>query len=178
MKLSLIRFTLALLLCAAGAYAGSMTFNLSGMLDDGAALSGTFTLNEITGTVTAVDLVLTAPNAGTFNVVDGQGPDGSDYDFGAAITYGEYPSITILLPVSTLVGYDGGPVCNLNALCLGYETSGLLTNSDDNGDTAHALTSGIATPEGVTATPEPASLGLVGLLGLGLVCLVARRPAR
>jgi len=154
-----------------------MTFDLSGELYDGAALSGTFTVNEITGTVTAVDLMLTAPNAGTFKVVDGQGPDGSDYDFGAAMTYGEYPSITILLPVSTLVGYDGGTVCNLKALCLGNETSGLLTNSDDNGDEAHELTSGTATPVGATATPEPASVGLLSLLGLGLVCLVARRRA-
>jgi hypothetical protein len=174
LKLSFTCFTFAVLLCATSAFAGSVTFSVSGTLYDGAVLGGTFTVDEVAGLVTAVDLTLGAPNAGTFNVVNGQDVDGSAYDFGAAMVYGEYPSITIELPVTSLIGYDGGPLCSLGMLCDGDQTSGLLTNDDDNGDQAHHLNGATATPEGApqVGTPEPASLGL---LGLGLAFLVARR---
>ncbi len=167
--------TLALLAVASNtAYGSSITLNVNGTLVDGAVLGGTMTIDQNSGLITAIDLTLGRPDTGTFDVFAGQFATGSVIDTGATLTgqsAGSYPGITLLLPVTSLVGYTGGPLCSVNALCNGSETSGLLQNATDEGNSLHHLNTGSLTPM-PTSIPEPASLAL---LGFGIATLVAMR---
>lgn len=177
------RFTSALIvltICASGAYAETVTFDASGSLEGGSTLGGTFTVDTTDGMVTAVDLTLTSPYAGTYDVLNGQSPDGTGYNFGASFSYGTYPSITILLPVSTLVGYTGGPLCSLAMECNGDEVSGLLITGADQTVKVQQLTGGTASAGNISSVPEPSLFALIalGFAGLALRRKFAHRPSR
>jgi hypothetical protein len=113
-----------LLVCAAtSAYAGAATFALSGTLTDGAVLGGTMIVDQVAGTVTAANFTIGAPDSLTLSILE--------YDGGithGATTFwllqtgaapGPYPSLSLVFPMSTLVGYAGGALCSDSALCSG-----------------------------------------------------------
>jgi hypothetical protein len=111
-------------LFARGACGKIVTFSVSGMLTDGAALSGTITVDNVAGLVTAANLTFGAPVSKTFSVIAFNGLNGlSDWavqiDPTGTTTPGIPPDFIITFPTSTLVGYQGGSFCSVSAPCNG-----------------------------------------------------------
>ncbi len=108
-----------------------VTLAASGTLTDGATLGGTITVDQASGQVTVSSLTVSAPDL----------VNASTIDFDNTITQGNttlwylgakgaalYPDLFLAFPVSTLVGYAGGPLCGLSMLCGGNSASYLLTS--------------------------------------------------
>jgi hypothetical protein len=146
--------------------ASATVFFATGTFQDGATLSGTLTIDTVSGVIDGSDLEVTAPDAFTFVNVVGQGSNSAplfysvtdrnaasteDFDFG--------------LPVLSLVGYTGGAFCSVATEpgCLASNLFDLITST-----TGSVLEAGTLS---LTPAPEPASLALFagGLLGLGVV---------
>jgi hypothetical protein len=153
-------------LCAAGAYAAPVAFNVSGTFVDGTALSGTITIDTAAGTVTAVNVTLGSPDANTYTVIQtGVGSGAPSYysiPLGTAASPQGLPSLNLLIPPrTTLVGYAGGALCSDSAPCSGV-TSGVWLGVGN----AVALTSGSLSTSGPTpppSTPAPPTWALIGL---------------
>jgi hypothetical protein len=175
----IVRMLLTAVLCGSGAYASTITYNLSGTLTDGASLSGTMTIDNVAGVATAIDFILGAPDTGTFTVIEfDSAPFGVWFIEGGLTgsSPGTFPLFSLLLPVSTLVGYGGGALCSVALPCAGF-ISNLAPTS---GGAGINLLSGTATA-GVGAVPEPATLTImgIGLLAIGLMRASSRiRGAR
>jgi uncharacterized repeat protein (TIGR03803 family) len=121
--LSLISSAVTAIACA-----GTITFDVSGTMTDGAVLSGAMTVDEIEGTVTALSFTLGAPDSLTASVrqYDGGITSGNNtWLVEAGVTSANYPSLSLVLPASTLVGYKGGRICSSSAPCANL-ASGLL----------------------------------------------------
>jgi uncharacterized repeat protein (TIGR03803 family) len=122
-----------LVLCATTATAlsaqTSNTLYVSGTLTDGAVLGGTMTVDEAAGTVTAFSFTIGAPDSLTTSVLeyDGAITQGANtfWLFQTGVAPGPYPSLSIVLPTSTLVGYTGGAFCSISVPCDGL-VSGLI----------------------------------------------------
>jgi hypothetical protein len=171
-----MRLFALLLAFNATACADMMTFNVSGTLTDGAVLGGTITVNEVAGAVTAVSITVGAPDSLTMSVIDADRPIGGPLPLWLLVPgvapVGTYPELGLILPTSTLVGYDGGPLCtNSNgrsAECYGFASD--LTN----GVTVVAsFESGSLTP-----VPEPSSMWLLESALAGLAVFGRRHAIR
>ena len=164
LRLRFIAAALPILLCTSAAYAGSVTLYLTGTFTDGAVLGGTITVDQTAGTVTARNVTIGAPDAGSFTVDEGYSTGGAYYDVGLGTTGGIYPALSLALATSTLVGYNGGPLCSLASTCGGV-VSGVFTVADN---PAIQLSSGSASPtapsQTSTAVPALSSFGLCALI--------------
>ena len=181
MRLALTAAALAILLCVSSAHGASVTLYLTGTFADGATLGGTITIDNTAGTVTAQNVTISPPDAGAFTVSQGNSSGGLYYDVGLGTTGGIYPSLSMALATTTLVGYTGGPLCNnLNPSLCGGVTSGLRTSASN----LIVLNSGSAstTPPGQQTTSVPAispwGLGVLALMIAASGALLLRRTLR
>jgi hypothetical protein len=180
MPLQLLKWALVLTVVFLGAGLTSAhadtVYNFNGTFDNGATLTGTMTV-DATGTVIASTLVTSDPTAFSFSYVVsgplGQGSDGPDYfvvfSTTATGTSTDAPYLSLVFPVSSLVGYAGGDLCLPNSGCA--DPSFLTFNGPD-GLTYSLVLSDPITPDGEgTSAPEPATLLLLGsgLAGIGLL---------
>jgi hypothetical protein len=140
-----------------------VVFDASGTFVDGATLSGTLTVDVTTGTVTASALQVSAPDHGSFTLIQNQGLDifgvVTPGYYGLSITTGSpntFPVLQLGLNTTSLIGYGGG---NMTA------ESNLAINS--------TTPNGLKNGELTTAVPEPstalvAAFGAVAFIAYGL----------
>jgi len=178
-KRKIVKMLLTLVLCASSACAEIITFEVSGTMTDGAVLSGTMTIDNVAGIVTEANFQFGAPNSETFSVVEYDAVVGGarivllqrhrkgrswllqTIPTGASL--GSLPDFNLFLPTDTLVGYEGGSLCSVSALCSIGGASSVVSL----GGATVFLHSGSA-----AAVPEPSTstllaIGLVGLLAGG-----------
>lgn len=164
-------------------------FALSGALQKGGTLSGTIMVSQTSGNVLSSNLTLVEQGvAYQFGSVRAIALDPTlTVSFEDAAINKDPDQLTLDFPVTTLNGYAGGSLCSLTFACqsqhpgdffglqsfiiikFGYSDSPTFTTLTD------TFTSLSTSP--VSATPEPAALGLVGL-GLAAVAGAAQRRLR
>jgi hypothetical protein len=163
--LSVAGLAVAMLAASAVPSSAATVFFASGTFQNTATLSGTLTIDTVTGSIVASNLIVSAPTSFTFvnivaqgdspapnfySVTDRNAASTEDFDFG--------------LPLHTLVGYSGGAICSAaTATCTASNLFNLTT-----GTGGSVLASGSLSP--TAPTPEPAS-GL--LFGMAFVLLTA-----
>lgn len=153
-----------------------VVFDVSGELTDGSSFSGTVTIDTTDGDVTAADLSLGAPDdLGPFTLDYQTTYNTDDYE----LTF-EDPSsdfIAIELPVKSLVGYPGTPICVSGAQCR-YIDQGVNSGVDFFTGSGAGFDSGAALTESVAAAPEPSSTVPLIAGVLGLVAGIRRNRGR
>jgi hypothetical protein len=171
LRFALMAPALALALCTHGAYAASVTLYLSGTFTDGAALGGTITIDSTAGTVTALNATVGSPEAGSYTVSQGTGTGNGYFNVGIGTTAGVFPSLSLVLATNTLVGYTGGPLCNLQATCNGV-VAGIYKTQ---GSSAIQLGLGTAslTPPALTSVPSAPALSPWALVNLALLLVAS-----
>ena len=136
------------------------------------AASGTVTINPTTGAVNSINFSFTGQPASATEIgsgVDllGSGASGLvELDEQFSTPGNGFYSVDIVLPVNTLVGYTGGPICSTSNPCTGGVVSGFAYGITGN----QPYTSGT-----LSATPEPASILLVSTGVVGLLAILRRR---
>jgi hypothetical protein len=134
-------------LCAAavaifsGIGSAASVYQLNGTLQNGAAVSGTVTIDTAAGKVTAANLKVSG--VWSFNATElAQAPPvGGKVVIQAQNTIGPNASaVTIVLPVSTLAGYSGGNICTTAAICSGQVSSTALFSKPASQFTSGSLT--------------------------------------
>ena len=179
----MLRLVASVLLCSALAVCRSAsadtieTLQFSSILNQNSPLtggvSGDLTLDETTGIITAADF-----SAGTsIGRFDFTTPPASQTS-GASTTSLLFNSddgaatFDLLLPVSSLVGYTGSFICSTQQPCSGDTHSTFVANDSDS-----AVSTGIINgPNAIT--PEPGSLGLLGIGVLGSAGILRRKLTR
>lgn len=153
------------------------TYNVSETYFIGSA-TGSVTLDATTGVFTASNIAFTstAGNA-TFNGTPTSAVDMGTYNkivFGSS-TPGA--SLSLFLPVDSLVNYAGGNVCTLTstAACGGNYSNVALLGVGVDGVNSGTLTLASSTTTPVAVTPEPTSLILLGTGVLGIGAMMRRR---
>jgi len=162
----------------------TQVFDLSGTFTGDSTVSGTVTIDVSNGTITAVDL---SYEGQTYTYIQTQGaffgatgstmPVSYGFDAGVSSTL-QVPQLSFGIPgtsaIDSLVGYTGGSLCSLDALC-GPDSYGNYWESDflaADGTTYLKLQSGQ-----LSATPEPSSVLLLatGIALIGMAMSVRRR---
>jgi hypothetical protein len=139
------------------------TFNVSGTFTDSTTVSGTVVINTTTGVFESGDL---SYQGQTYNVTEFAGSEPGLFAFFLSTSSGNFPRMAFAFVGSSLVGFDGGPLCSFADECNGEESSFEATSSGD----PLFMDVGAATP-----TPEPSSVALLGTGLLGFAGLVRRR---
>ena len=174
----LITLAIILSLFSATAYASSVVFDATGTFDNGNTLSGTLTIDTITGNPVSADLMVSGHSA-AYTTLQFQGTWPQTSPFMTELSFGNGEAtdnyLTFLFEPVSLVGYTGGPLCGTNpAVCqdstLIYRSS-LATFSGGSVFNFSDLVSGSLTS---ASAPEP---GGAALLSVGIASLagIARR---
>ena len=147
----------ALLMTSFAARAESiLTFDLNATLQTG-SVTGTLTIDTTKGLLLGSDFTArTGPDVYVFNLLPSyQGESYPNYSAVFPDAFGR--EFIFSLPVSSLMGYTGGPICSLCATTGGYNFSGLEAEAYDTVISGNLSSS---------ATPEPSSIILfsTGLL--------------
>jgi hypothetical protein len=150
-------------------------FNLNSSFNHSGSetVSGTLTLDDTTDLFSSADLVASGfgfpPD--TLSTITSQGPTGHPPVEEVTVYDGGLTALDLYLPVATLAGYDGGPICS-------FDTSGCHFDDTDYqvflfGNFALA---GSLTPEtNIAPAPEPSSLLLIGTGLLGMAGVMRRK---
>jgi hypothetical protein len=164
------KFIVGCVLLIGGSAAHAATiFNLTGTFQSGSTFTAgsEITIDTALGTITGLNIGISAPDTVAYTLASGVllplVSPGLEIEIGAVT-----PFLNLLLPVSTLTGYTGGPLCTSGAGgCPGASALSPIGARD-------FLVSGSLTPA-PTATPEVSSLSMA-VLG-GLVLASVRRRA-
>ena len=155
-------------------------FSLSGTFQSGAALGGTFELNETTGLADSINFIYNGASQNVvFTTIDVQrgGEFPNLYEIGAS--YENFNDVFLLFfPEVSLVGYTGSPLYSasnpygpyLDDTVFSYSVAG-------GGEVDDNLFVGSVTPAANSITPEPSSLALLGTGMLGAIGLLRKRSA-
>jgi hypothetical protein len=164
-KRKIATILLLMALGGSGAFASIVTYNVSGTMADNAVLSGFMTIDNVVGVATAVNFSLGAPDSEAFSVISTDGSIGTGWLIQASLTgspANSYPSFSMVLPTTTLVGYAGGSLCSQMAPC-GNLLSGVVLGQ---GMPGPQLKNGVA-----SATPEPGTLLMLAMALPALIFL-------
>lgn len=185
---------ICLLVLTVGPANADSIFDVSGIINsdfpppDTSMLSGTITINTVTGAIDGIDLQFTSPS----NTISGPLPDLTNigietlgtneqtYEIEVCASVAcstnwllemllEVPSFTSGEPTS-LVGYAGGGIYSLGLLYGGVQN----TWGGCQADSLSSTTCGQVSAAAAASTPEPAVIPLVAT-GLGLIGLLAGR---
>lgn len=146
-------------------------FDVTGTFTNGATLSGTITINTVTGSITGQSLQTSSPILGNFGFLVTQTPAFfyfAEFDTTASPSS---PYLDLFFSAGSLVNYAGGSLCSESDNCF----FGLFESSFVSlGDGVHytELDSGYVSYSGFTnSTPEPGTILLLasGLAGLALL---------
>jgi hypothetical protein len=129
---------------------------------------GTVTIDTTLGSVLSVDFTTSSNPCTAYAGGDAEAdPSGVYYLSATWIRGGScYIGVNVVLPVASLVGYDGGPVCSDAYSCIDGQSSNLIVG--DAGRPIDLL-------DGELSTPEPSGLVLLGTGMLGLLGGIAYR---
>jgi len=156
---------LLFLLCASAAHARIIVFNVSGTMKDGATLSGTMTVDDVAGAVTAASITVGPPVSLTFNTIPYPAV-GSQVELIPAAFTGPVAPFLIVSLTSTLVGFQGGPLdsfstrVSLPGSDFVYIQSGYVTSSTP-------LMTPTSIADGVSGEPYSIRFTAVGGSGTG-----------
>jgi len=174
------RFLLAVLVLgtlAASTAARADIFTFSSNLVGGGSMSGSVTIDTVTGIATAGNFtVLNNGNTYVFS--------GSNVNYSAQYTADTYfasfvdPnnnswSLVLPDPSGSLVGYKGSLICSYALLCDGGIVSGFFDNSTSPSSLYQNLDGSLV--DSTSAVPEPSSFLLMGTSVLGFAGAVRRR---
>lgn len=151
--------TFVLILVSFAPHADGALFTAQGLFDDGSALSGTVDIDTVAGVFTAINLVVGPPNR-VFSDNIQQSVESPPFYYSVFVqNTAATEDLGFGLELSSLVGYQGGPICSL--FTLNCVPSGLVDLST--GDFGATLSHGTFSP-----VPEPAAAALVGSALAGL----------
>ena len=162
MKVKRLILPLAIVLCPLAQ--ASTIFTASGQFQSGATISGTITIDTVTGNALASDIILGAPDAGSYLFIQ------TEYSPAVGVTILQLstvaagdPQAILAFPVNDFIGYTGGTMCAVGGPCGG------VSNWTD-GTHFDSLASGTLTAQ----TPEPSTAWLLAA-GLALVAVARLR---
>jgi hypothetical protein len=155
------------------------TFPIATFLTSGLLL-GNLTIDPVTGVASSGDFTIVS-NGTTFVFsgadVNFSGPFTSDTYFLSFVDTTGLDSFSLLLPTTTLVGYNGSPhLCSLTFLCDGLFVSGFFDNSSPNAGLYQSFDGGVGGSKSLV--PEPASLMLLATGVTAAVGVFRRRILR
>ena len=182
-------FALAALCLSSLAAHADTIFDLNATLEYG-SVSGTLTLNASSTAFSAVDLTYVGINGVyNFTTISSQyfpytiySPTISEVESVGSIPTGR-AALELNLPLSSLVGYEGGSICTatFTSACSttgGYPypigTPSFITGTNLGEGGYDAFTSGTLTPVS-SVTPEPSTFALLGTGLLGFAGVVRKR---
>lgn len=165
----LLAFVASAVVICAGCVAHAdtfQTFQFSISFEPSGGVAGQIVLDTTTDQFTSIGgFSGSLPTGNSFYTIASQGVSNGDY---AVEALGSAYPLTIVLPVTTLAGYNGSVVCTetLGSGC--FASSTLL----------FPAISGSLTPLASTSvTPEPSSIALLGTGMLGVAGVVCKRLA-
>lgn len=172
----------ALMAMVANAYADeiknfTLVTTINNAPNDSFDASGTITIDTTTGVIDAIDLNTPGNPATVYSLGTSSGevdpPTIDSIYFQEAWCVGPSPACigfyaaNIVIPVDSLIGYDGGPICSMEFPCFDGIASGYSVG----------IESGAYTSGELRATPEPSGLLLMVLGVLGICAALIRTRA-